>query len=104
MDEVTLSLAEVRQWASRTLNVLEAWGHKEISVPLGLYHFMDPTELWTMPAVKPVVGDSRDDISTLREEVLRPMEDLVDWHSLQHLIGILSVVASQITPQLGKSA
>lgn len=101
MGEAILSLAELRQWSARTFDVLEAWGHKEISVPLGLYYFMDPAEVWTLPAAQPVVGDSRDDIATLREELVKPLDDLVDWHSLQHLIGILSVVASQITPQLG---
>mgnify|MGYP001491066527 CR=1 FL=1 len=104
MDHSNVSITDLRRWSARTFDVLEAAGRKEIAVPLGLYWLMEPEDLWVLPTAMPTAGDTRDDITTLNEELAQPIDELVDWHSLGHLVGILSVVASQITPSLRREA
>jgi hypothetical protein len=96
MTDITLTVAELRSWCAKTLDVLEADEHTRIVVPKGLYYIAEPARIWELPPAPPTVGDSDDDVVTLRDEAAQAPEDLVAPHSLGHLIGILTVVASQI--------
>jgi hypothetical protein len=95
MDHEVISVAELRAWCTKTLDVVEHEGRSHFIIPRALYWKMDHSKLWDVPAAGPTVFDAQDDVTTLREEAVLPIEDLVAWHSLEHLSGVLAVIASQ---------
>lgn len=91
--ETTIEIAELRSLSDRLFELLERRGVNQIAV--GTDHFWqvffeDAFDLNTTPT--PVVGSISDCLSDLREEMANP-QDLIEWHALHHLSGVLSALA-----------
>lgn len=99
---MSLSLSEIRTLANQTFDALEAGGTQALQSNSGQYWRLDSTEAWDLSRTpEAMVGDLREDIGDLHADVTSADHStgLVAWHTLDHLIGVLTALSHQVNPQ-----
>ncbi|MEL6477869.1 MAG: hypothetical protein AAFR17_11130 [Pseudomonadota bacterium] len=94
-------MSELRAAANAVFDATERRGVSEIAVDGALYHVIDSEaafDLVTPPAL--MVGDTLDDLDDLRRDLGLDFDDQdradVVWHTLDHLIGLLTQVSAEL--------
>lgn len=90
----------LRSQLDRVLLTLEQRSGAMIALNIDTYWLLETSDMFSLDSVPaPNMGDLSDDIDELIAMVSRPDDELVPWHDLKHLIGLLEAVAHQDLPR-----
>lgn len=94
-----VSISEIREWANKTLDSVEASGVNAVDFEPHLYWMLETDEVWRadrQPGL--VAGDSQDDVMDIRRDLAEPLGERASyaWHTLDHLIGVLIRVSATL--------
>ena len=96
-ERLTVSIPDLRAALSRVLDTVEAQRGEVIVLDADHYWLIDSADSFDLDASPDVVvGQLSDDIETIHIT-----EDVVVWHDLEHLIGVLRRIAAIDRPTDG---
>lgn len=100
MDEVTISVADVRAGINRVLDAIEAKHGSEFGVEHDFYWSLDVEAAFTVDVPSPAVqtGQLSDDIDAIRTLLTEP-QIVAPWHELGHLCGLLRAIELHDLPR-----
>ena len=94
-----LELAALRSQLDRLLRVIEERHGAVIDLDVDSYWLLETKDMFSLDRVPtPNAGGVSDDAEELESMVSRLDEDLVPWHELKHLIGLLEALALRDLP------
>lgn len=94
-----IELRLLRSQLDRVLLTIEQRSGATIALDSDTYWLLETSDMFSLDGVPaPNVGELSDDIDELTAMVSRPDDDLVPWHDLKHLIGLLEAVAYHDLP------
>lgn len=92
-------LALLREQLDRLLRAVEARDGEAIEIDADYYWLLESREAFALdrPAIASA-GQISDDIDELHNMAAREDDDLIPWHDLKHLIGLLEAIAARDRP------
>jgi hypothetical protein len=90
----TLDVPLLRRQLDRILMIVERRGGATVELDADHYWILETSEMFVLDSIPaPNAGQLSDDVDELTAMASRPDDDLVPWHDLKHLIGLLETLA-----------
>lgn len=90
-----LDLRLLRRELDRLLAEVETRRGSIVGIEADHYWLLESSEMFdVLSDAAPAVGQISDDLSELEQMASRADHDLVPWHDLKHLIGLLEALAA----------
>lgn len=101
-DELIVSVAELRGALDALLNEVERRFGPTIDLDADFYWDLEPSviyDLTQVPPGEPAIGQLSDDVASIRSLLHQRQDtDVVLWHDLVHVVGVLRRVAALDLP------
>ncbi|MHC9291289.1 hypothetical protein ACRCUN_02425 [Mycobacterium sp. LTG2003] len=95
----TIDLSVLRRQLDRVLSLLEQRHGSTVEFNADFYWLLETADMFSRESVPaPNAGQLSDDVAELTAMAARPDDELVPWHDLKHLIGLLEAVAHRDLP------
>lgn len=98
-----VQVQELRDWASSLFDAMEAQGVTGFEIEGQYYWQFESLDVWEGQPPEPLLGDTDDDLSDVRSDTARPLDERATytWHTLDHLIGVLTAVSAELKRSAG---